>query len=254
MRIAMLSYSYHDNDNRVRRYAETLALEGHHVESICLRGKDQRRNDSISGVHVTRIQARVRDEKRPWHYLAKIILFMIRASVLITLRHMRNRYDMIHVHNMPDFLVFAGLVPKILGCKIILDIHDIVPELYASKFSIPKESWIFKLLCFKEKISAQFADHVIVANHLWADRVVKRSITKDKCTTIMNYPDEKMFYERPIVNKNVRQVFIYPGSMSYHQGLDIAIRAFALIDGRYPGSEIHLSIQNMSKSIQNSGR
>ena len=47
---------------------------------------------------------------------------------------------MIHVHSVPDFLVFAALVPKLLGARIILDIHDILPEFYASKFGASKDS------------------------------------------------------------------------------------------------------------------
>ena len=30
---------------------------------------------------------------------------------------------------MPDFLVFSALIPKLLGAKVVLDLHDPMPEL-----------------------------------------------------------------------------------------------------------------------------
>ena len=60
--------------------------------------------------------------------------FLVRSSAALTGLHKRNRYDVIHIHNMPDFLVFAAWYPKLTGAKLILDIHDVVPELFANKF------------------------------------------------------------------------------------------------------------------------
>ena len=37
--------------------------------------------------------------------------------------------------NIPDFMVFAAVFPKLTGAKIILDVHDIVPELFVTRFN-----------------------------------------------------------------------------------------------------------------------
>ena len=81
-------------------------------------------------------------------------------------RARRQRYDLIHVHNIPDFLVFAAWYPKLTGSKVILDIHDIVPEFFESKFSVSDRSLLVRALRLVEKISAAFADHVILSNHV----------------------------------------------------------------------------------------
>ena len=47
----------------------------------------------------------------------------------------RGELDVVHAHNIPDFLVFAGLVPRLAGRKVVLDVHDSVPETFAAKFS-----------------------------------------------------------------------------------------------------------------------
>ena len=51
----------------------------------------------------------------------------------LTQEQFRDGYDLIHVHSVPDFEVFAAAYPKLTGTKIILDIHDIVPEFYVEQ-------------------------------------------------------------------------------------------------------------------------
>jgi glycosyltransferase involved in cell wall biosynthesis/peptidoglycan/xylan/chitin deacetylase (PgdA/CDA1 family) len=239
-RVCMLTYSFYENDNRVRRYSETLVREGYQVDVICLKGAGQGRNGILNGVNLIRAQMRERDETKPADYFRKIVLFLFRSGIILTLRHLRKKYDLIHVHNIPDFLVFAALIPKLLGCKVILDIHDIVPELYQSKFSVSLDSKIFKMLCFKEKLCASFANYVIVANKIWQERICSRSVNINKCITILNYPDDAMFHQLAHEKEDDRDIFIYPGTLSHHQGLDIAIKALALIQDRFPKADIHI--------------
>ena len=58
----------------------------------------------------------------------------------VSRRHLREKYDLIHVHSVPDFLVFTAWLPKLTGTPVILDIHDILPEFYASKFGLDPSS------------------------------------------------------------------------------------------------------------------
>src|SRR5207247_8680052 len=77
----------------------------------------------------------------------------VRLSTL----HVKRRYDVVQVHTMPDFLVFAALIPKLLGAKIILDVHDLMPELYAAKFGVPKENWLIRLITWVVRRSVALA-------------------------------------------------------------------------------------------------
>ena len=144
MRACMVAYTFYEPDNRVRRYAETLVKRGDSVDAIVLRQKGQSPFDVIGGVHVHRIQQRVINEGNPLTYLIKLLLFLLRSAWMLAWRHLRAPYDLIHVHSVPDFQVFATLIPRLMGAKVILDIHDIVPELYASKFRISQESLLFR--------------------------------------------------------------------------------------------------------------
>jgi hypothetical protein len=81
-----------------------------------------------------------------WTYAWRLMCFLVRSSRALTRLHKQNRYDVIHIHNMPDFLVFAAWYPKLTGAKLILDIHDVVPELFASKFQTKLKGMYFALL------------------------------------------------------------------------------------------------------------
>jgi glycosyltransferase involved in cell wall biosynthesis len=230
MKVCMVAYTFYESDNRVRRYAETLAKRGDEVEAIVLRRDKQSREGMVEGVRVRRIQTRVRDEKGPLTYLVKLLIFLFRSMWVLTVSHLKSRYDLIHVHSVPDFEVFAALIPRLMGAKVILDIHDIVPELYASKFRIRQNTWIFGALVLMEKLSVCFANHVIIANHLWHERLVQRSCRPERCSTILNYPDLAIFRlrHRPAGGDGSFTMF-YPGTLSWHQGVDLIISAMGAL-------------------------
>jgi glycosyltransferase involved in cell wall biosynthesis len=174
-------------------------------------------------------------------YLLRLMGFLLRSSVSLSWRHLKDRYDIVHVHNIPDFEVFAALLPKLTGCKVILDIHDIVPELFCDKFKTSPRSMFFRLLVAAERMSAKFSDHVIISNDIWLQSIVRRSVQREKCSVILNYPDPSIFSAARYPRDNgSRQIILYPGSLNQHQGLDIAIGAFALIRDRIPNADLHI--------------
>jgi glycosyltransferase involved in cell wall biosynthesis len=239
LRVCMPVYSFYENDNRVIRYAETLAKRGDKVDVIALKGKGRPDTEVLNGVRVFRVQERVKNEKRNLDYLARLSRFLIHSGALVTKQHLENPYDLIHVHSPPDFEVFAAFLPKLLGAKVILDIHDIVPEFYASKFK-GSSAIFFKLLALVEKLSIWFSDHVIISNHLWHKTLVNRSVSPEKCTVILNYPDPDIFFRREKNDNGNKTVILYPGTLNWHQGLDIAVRAFELLKDKAPSAELHI--------------
>jgi glycosyltransferase involved in cell wall biosynthesis len=210
------------------------------VDVISLRRERQAKFGQLNGVNVFRVQERVRDEHKKWSYLYRILKFFFRSAVLLTKKHLKSRYDLVHAHSIPDFEVFAAVVPKLTGTPVILDIHDIVPELYCNKFNSKKDSIFYKTLVWVEKASVGFSAHVIVSNEIWRNRLVSRSVSPNKCSSILNYPDEHLFYRRGCKNTHEKIVFLYPGTLNHHQGLDIAVSAFAKIKDNEPLSEFHI--------------
>ena len=240
MRICMLAYSFYETDSRMLQYATALAQRGDDVDVIALRREGQLDHEVLNGVNLFRIQSRTVNEYKARDHLVRILMFLFRAAVFLTRKHWHLPYQLIHVHSVPDFLVFAALVPKLSGVPVILDIHDILPEFYASKFKPSPDSVTFNILLFTERLSAAFSNHVIIANHLWHQRLISRSVPATKCTPICNYPDPRVFIPRPRRRTNGKFLITYPGTLNWHQGLDIAISAFAKVGDQIPDAEFHI--------------
>ncbi len=240
-RICMLTYSIYETDNRVRRYAETLARRGDCVDVIALSaGPVPSGPEIMNGVTVYRVQQRKRNERRMWTYLWRLVRFLFTSSVFLTRKHRQLRYDLVHVHNIPDFLVFAAWYPKATGTRLILDIHDLVPELFANKFNSRMGAAYRWLLEKTEKLSAAFVDHVIVSNDLWLETLVSRSVAHDKCSVFVNHVDPDVFYPRKRTRNDGKFVVVFPGTFQWHQGLDIGVEAFARFKQKVPNAEFHL--------------
>lgn len=240
MRVCLVAYSFYEIDSRILQYAKALRARGDAVDVIALRLKGQPAYQTLDGVNVYRIQERIVNERGPLSYLVRIMQFLLHSSVVLVRRHLEYAYDLVHVHSVPDFLVFAAMPLRITGVPVILDIHDILPELYASKFSVSSDSLLFRLLVLVEKLSAAAVDHVLIANHLWRERLISRSVKPDKCTVICNYPDPNHFYVRPRTRQDGKFLITYPGSLNPHQGLDIALKGFARVAKRIPEAEFHI--------------
>jgi glycosyltransferase involved in cell wall biosynthesis len=244
LRIAMVSYSFYETDNRVLRYASTLAKRGDHVDVFALRGAGKPSEEVLDGVHVHRLQGRILNERNRISYLWRISQFLFRAGLQVSKHDLRERYDLLHVHSVPDFMVLSALLPRLRGTPVILDIHDILPEFYTSKFTGGKKSRLFNLLIGVERFSCRFASHVIIANDIWRERLISRSVPAEKCTVILNSPDRSIFSQPqevvPQNGRNGRFLMLYPGSLNWHQGLDVAIRAFAKVAQHRPNVEFHI--------------
>jgi glycosyltransferase involved in cell wall biosynthesis len=237
IKICMIVHKNYYQDPRVRRYVESLAKTDAMVDVICLSDNDYSVNETQERIRVYSIPVRHADSSRAryvFEYIYAFVLFLIRLSVL----QIRNHYQVIHVHNMPDFLIFSALLPKIMGARLILDIHDPMPEVFVSKYSDQSSKLMLSLISFQEKISCSFADAVITVNIKCKFNLIKRGIPAEKITLIHNYPDPAIFNrnayhnERQIRTDNF--VLIYPGTIAPRYGLETVIRALPELQARIP--------------------
>ena len=240
LRACMVAYSFYEFDVRVRRYAEALMAEGWDLEIISLRSPGQSKFASVNGAKVHRIQKREKNEKGKLSYLLRIVWFFIQSFCMLTFRHFKAPFALIHVHSVPDFEVFSAFIPKLAGARVVLDIHDIVPEFYASKFTKGKMSPVFSALVFIEKLCCAFADHVIIANDIWLKKITSRSVSEGKCTAIINYPVVSIFHGDWQKQLNDKLIILYPGTIAWHQGLDLAVKALHARKTDLPDFEFHI--------------
>jgi glycosyltransferase involved in cell wall biosynthesis len=241
LRICMLTYSPYEYDNRVRRYAESLAARGDEVEVLSVTlGHESPRHSTLEGVGITHLSGKMQFGGSTLAYMAQIGRFALTAFGVISKRALSRPYDVVHVHNMPDLIIFSALIARLRGARIILDLHDLVPELFTDK----RKGWTVKplggLLRLEEKISAAFADHVIVSNHLWLDTIEARSARKEKCSVFINNVDGRIFYPRKRTRTDDRRIILFHGSLSRHQGVDLVIAAMPAVLARVPSAEFHI--------------
>ena len=240
-KVCMITYSDYEHDGRVRRYAETLAERGDLVEIISLVSTDETPEVSVfNGVRIHHIARRDRNESSPWTYAIRHVRFLLKSAALVKKLHIEKPFDVIHIHNIPDFLVFAAWYPKLTGAKLILDIHDIVPEFFGVKFRGLSKQIFVPLLILVEKLSMKFVDHSIISNHLWREKLVARSADPEHCSVLINYLMKQAEIRWPRTRNDGKFVVLYPGTFQWHQGLDIAIRAFKEFVKRVPNAEFHL--------------
>ncbi len=241
-RICMVTFSYYESDNRVLRYAESLAARGDSVEVLAVRrSPEQPPEEVIRGVRLIRLQDRFdKSTKGKLGHLLPVLRFMRSCAAWIRQHHREQPFDLLHVHNMPDFIVFAGRYAKSRGARIILDIHDIVPEFYAAKFAAKPRSPAMGMLKWLERASARFSDHIIIANHLWRDRYAARTNTGDRCSAFINNVDSSIFVPAATPRQDGKLIVLFPGGLQWHQGVDIAIQAFKEVHHALPHAEFHI--------------
>lgn len=225
MNVAMIVYSHYSRDARVRRYAELLAAENHFVDIICLRENyTPKKNINLIFYPLER-----RRFSKLW-YIVEYSLFFIFSFVKISLLYVQKKYAFIHVHNMPDFLIFTCMIPKLLGSKIILDLHDPMPEVYLSKYHVSRSNLTLQLIKYIEKLSMNFADRIITANVIFKKVISSRNNNfKNKILVIQNFPDDSIFKPKKIRGKDSNFTLMYMGTVADRYMLASAIHSVSLI-------------------------
>jgi glycosyltransferase involved in cell wall biosynthesis len=241
-RVAMVLFSFYPDDSRPRRAAEALVGCGMHVDLVCLRENSADRKIEVwNGVHIRRLPM-TRRRGGVLGYLFQYTAFLVSSSWIVGVRCLRQRYDLVYVHNMPDFLVLSGLFPKLLGARVILDLHDPMPELMRAIFGIAENALAVRLLKWVERRSMAIADSIVTVSQTFATLFGTRSCASKKITVVMNSPDEKIFQARQTIQRmrKGRFVIMYHGSLVERNGVDLAVEAFARVRATIPEAELRI--------------
>jgi len=238
-RVCTVVQSYYLRDPRVRREAEALADKGYEVDVICLRDKGEPSRETVKGVNIYRVPL-ARRRATPARYIFEYACFFCATALVLLGRLFTRRYDLIHVNNMPDLLVFATLLPRLFGSRVILDVHDPMPELFMSKYGIGSDSRFIRLLAWQERISLRYCHRVLTVSEVMKDRL-ERIKGCPPVTSLLNVPDEKLLQRPEKWNRDVNAfVLLYTGTISARYGLGIAIEACAKLREKIRGLRLRL--------------
>jgi glycosyltransferase involved in cell wall biosynthesis len=226
----MIVFSSYPGDVRVRREAEALVRRGMKIDIICLGARSEPSKEEIDGVSVYRIHLK-RTRSKKLRYIFEYGWFILASLVKLTWLHFFKRYRFIHVHNLPDVLVFSAIVPRVLGAKVILDLHDLLPEFYTWKYKLRQDHMMVSALRLAERASCAFAHHVVVSSPFKREKILERSAGPEKCTTILNLPDPHHFGNGcgSSPKSDGKFKIIYAGTLSELHGVDHAIKAVGIV-------------------------
>lgn len=243
--VCMVAYTNYLIDARVRREAETLAsLPDYNVLVLVLKEADSPNTYLLDGVEVRELNVSKYRGKSNGRYLMSYLLFLFLAFFACNELLRKKSLDIVHIHNMPNFLIFSAIIPYLFGKKLILDIHDTVIETYATKFEGIASKIFSRLFYVEEVICCAIAHKIICVNHIQRDTLLKRGIPESKIVILMNVPDPARFnYTRRIkrrVDKSGSFKLVYFGTISKRLGVDLAIRAVSKIVNKIPELEFHI--------------
>jgi glycosyltransferase involved in cell wall biosynthesis len=161
----------------------------------------------------------------------------------------RNRYDLIHVHNLPDFLVFSAITPRLRGCPVLLNVHDPTPELTRSKLRLPPEHILVRVQTLIENVCVAFSSHVITASPTFRNILISRGIPADKISVVMNAADPRYFKPDACGDSNRKEknrgepsrfALLYVGTVARRYGLETCVTALPLLKKHIPGVQLHV--------------
>ncbi|MGA3322960.1 MAG: glycosyltransferase family 4 protein [Terriglobia bacterium] len=242
----MVLFSQYPSDPRPRRAVDALVKEGMSVDLICLGDGKAPKREALNGIDVLRIPM-TKSRGGKFTYAFQYSTFILISSIILAMRSLKRRYDMVYVHNMPDILILSSLVPKALGAKVILDLHDPMPELMTTIFDLDKNSLSVRLISRLEKWSMARADLVLTVNVACKRIFASRSCRPEKIGVVMNAPDEEIFpfrkahaHEPASDPAAKRFVIMYHGSLVERNGLDLAVDALAKVREAVPVAELRI--------------
>lgn len=250
--IALVTHSYYEEDPRVRRQAEALAGAGWRVEVFALRRPGDPAGGRLAGVEIHHLGVRRHQGAGAMTYLAEYLAFFVRVAVALVVGQIRRGFDLVHVATLPDWLVFAALPLRAAGVPVVIDLHEAMPEFFASRFPRLAGGLAPRLMLVVERASVLFASHALTANDALRARLLRLGIPADRVTTVPNAPslarfDPALQPERAFMADGSLRL-VYTGAITPTYGLDAAMRAVAIVRERRPELGVELDLYGRGDS------
>jgi glycosyltransferase involved in cell wall biosynthesis len=230
---------YPIGEPRVAREAEAAVDNGYAVEVVAMRRAGEPAQEVVNGVLVTRLPIRHARGGGIWRIVAEYSLFATMATGVVGSRAIKRRYDIVHVHSPPDFLIVAGALPRLFGSRIILDIHDPSPEMFAMRVPGRMGTAVGVFLRRLERLATRLADAVVTVHEPYSRELIARGVPEAKVFVVMNSVDERLLpAPRPPARKSPRVV--YHGTVTPSYGVNLLIDAAAQLVAEVPELRVEI--------------
>lgn len=223
----------------LRREAEALHEAGYEVDIVCLRQPGSPAVEVDNGVTLHRLPLR-RRRGGPLGYLWDYFAFFVAASMTVAWLHLRHRYRAVQANTMPDVLVFTGLVPRLLGAKVVAFMKEPTPELGETKYGSPRLGWVLRRV---EQAALRFADLAFTVTEDLKETYVARGAPAEKIHVVLNGPDERhlLQYRTDAALDPAHFTAICHGLVDERYGHDTMVRAVGLAREKIPGLRLRIT-------------
>ena len=132
----MIVHSHYPvGEPRAEREALAAVEAGYAVDVICLRWPDEAQSETLNSIRITRLPVQHVRGASALRSISEYVGFALRATVAAVRIHRKASLDIVYVHAPPDFLFVTAMVPRLLGSRVVLDIHDLSPDMYEARFA-----------------------------------------------------------------------------------------------------------------------
>lgn len=218
---------------QVQRVAEALVRRGYEVEVLCMREEGMVRTRVVNGVRITGLPASRRRSSKLRHTLDYAWFFVLASATLAT-RHLGRPYAVVQVYTMPDLLVFAAVIPKLLGARVVAYMNEPMPELFATLYGSGR---LHRSLERIEQRVLRFADRAVTVTEDLKERLVERGAAEGKIAVVLNAADPQSTladWTPPPARETDEFVVITHGTIEDRYGHDTIIGATKLLRSELP--------------------
>ncbi|MRH88263.1 glycosyltransferase [Nocardia sp. SYP-A9097] len=229
-------------DRRVWQESRALVEAGYRVTVICPTGSKQDREPeaTIDGVRILRYPLRAATGG-PLGYLREYSLALWHTLRLAWKVRREGPIDVVQACNPPDLLFLIALVLRVGGTRFVFDHHDLVPELFLSRFG--GTGPLYRVSKVLERLTFACADAVISTNESYRQVAIERGhMAPELVTVVRSAPDLAKFVPRepdPELKRGKRYLGAYLGVMGPQDGVDYALRAIAQLRDKLGRTDIH---------------
>jgi glycosyltransferase involved in cell wall biosynthesis len=230
-------------DRRVWQESRALVEAGYEVVVICPagNGRDTEREIVLDGVRILRYPLRAASGG-PAGYVREYGLALWHTLRLARTVRREGPVHVVQACNPPDLLFVAALPLVLRGAKFVFDHHDLVPELFRSRFAGGGEA-LFQVARLFERITFALADGVISTNESYRRIAQTRGRKRaDVVQVVRSAPDLTHFRLRdpdPALRRGKTYLAAYIGVMGPQDGVDYALRALAALRHEQGRDDLH---------------
>src|SRR5207245_4194309 len=161
--VCHVAYARYPADPRVRKEVRTFEAACFAVDVLCLRSKGEIPSEGSENVFIHRLPLEACRGSR-FRYAYQYAMFFILVAAALCVGQIRRRYRIVHVHSLPDFLILAALPCRLFGSRLVLDLHESLPEIYRARFPRRSGSIGDRLTLAAQRISCSVAARVTTVN------------------------------------------------------------------------------------------